>query len=36
MAALTVAHLAQEKFGGDSILEMQRNFLGYIEQLRSY
>ena len=36
MVALAVAHLAQEKFGGDSILEMQRNFLGYIEQLRSY
>jgi chorismate synthase len=36
MVALTVAHLAQEKFGGDSTLEMQRNFAGYIEQLRSY
>jgi chorismate synthase len=36
MVALAVAHLAQEKFGGYSILEMQRNFLGYIEQLRSY
>jgi hypothetical protein len=27
--------LAQQKFGGDSVLEMQRNFDGYIEQIRS-
>jgi chorismate synthase len=36
MVALTVAAQAQQKFGGDSALEMQRNFLGYIEQIRSY
>jgi chorismate synthase len=36
MVALTVARLAQEKFGGDSVLELQRNFAGYIEQIRSY
>ncbi len=36
MVALTIARLAQEKFGGDSALELQRNFAGYIEQLRSY
>ena len=36
MVALTVARLAQEKFGGDSALELQRNYLGYIEQIRSY
>jgi chorismate synthase len=36
MVALTVAGLAQQKFGGDSLVEMQRNFLGYIEQIRSY
>ena len=36
MVALTVAALAQQKFGGDSVLEMKRNFLGYIEQIRSY
>ena len=36
MVALTVAGLAQEKFGGDSALEMRRNFDGYIEQIRSY
>jgi len=36
MVALTVAGAAQEKFGGDSVVEMQRNYAGYIEQLRSY
>ena len=36
MVALTIAGQAQQKFGGDSALEMQRNFLGYIEQIRSY
>jgi chorismate synthase len=36
MVALTVARLAQEKFGGDSALELHRNFLGYIEQIRSF
>jgi len=36
MVALTVAGLAQQKFGGDSAAEMKRNFAGYIEQIRSY
>jgi chorismate synthase len=36
MVALTIAGFAQEKFGGDSVLEMRRNFDGYIEQIRSY
>jgi chorismate synthase len=36
MVAITVASLAQQKFGGDSALEMKRNFDGYIEQIRSY
>jgi chorismate synthase len=36
MVALTIASLAQQKFGGDSMLEMQRNFFGYIEQIRSF
>lgn len=36
MVALTLATAAQQKFGGDSTLEMQRNFRGYIEQIRSY
>jgi chorismate synthase len=36
MVALTVARLAQEKFGGDSALELHRNFLGYIEQIGKF
>ena len=36
MVALILARLAQEKFGGDSVLEMRRNFDGYIQQLRNY
>ncbi|HZB89518.1 MAG TPA: chorismate synthase [Terracidiphilus sp.] len=36
MVALTVAGLAQQKFGGDSALELKRNFDGYIEQIRRY
>jgi chorismate synthase len=36
MVALTLAQLVHEKFGGDSALELQRNFAGYIEQIRSY
>ena len=36
MVAQTVAQVVQQKFGGDSALEMQRNFAGYIEQIRSY
>jgi chorismate synthase len=36
MVALTIARLAQEKFGGDSALELQRNFRGYIEQIRKF
>ena len=36
MVALTLARMVQEKFGGDSVLELQRNFQGYIEQIRSY
>jgi chorismate synthase len=36
MVALTLAHVAQQKFGGDSAAEMKRNFAGYIEQIRSF
>jgi chorismate synthase len=36
MVTLTIARLAQEKFGGDSALELRRNFDGYIQQIRSY
>ncbi len=36
MVALSIAVLAHEKFGGDSALEMKRNFDGYIEQIRRF
>jgi chorismate synthase len=36
MVALTIAQAVQQKFGGDSALEMRRNFAGYIQQIRSY
>jgi chorismate synthase len=36
MVALTVARLVVEKFGGDSLKEMKRNFDGYCEQIRRY
>ncbi len=36
MVALTVADVAQRKFGGDSMVEMKRNFDGYIEQIRRF
>ena len=36
MVALTLAAAVEQKFGGDSVVEMQRNFRGYIEQIRSY
>lgn len=36
MVALTVAKLVLEKFGGDSLREVQRNFEGYREQIRAY
>ncbi len=36
MVALVLANLASEKFGGDSLLELKRNFDGYIEQIRSF
>ena len=36
MVALTVADVAQRKFGGDSMQEMKRNFNGYIEQIRRF
>ena len=36
MVAFTIAAQAQHKFGGDSLLEMKRNFDGYIEQIRSF
>ena len=36
MVALTLAHCALEKFGGDSMKETKRNFQGYLEQLKNY
>jgi chorismate synthase len=36
MVALVLAAAALEKFGGDSLLELRRNYMGYCEQLRSY
>ena len=36
MVALTLAGCALEKFGGDSITEILRNFQGYLEQLKNY
>jgi chorismate synthase len=36
MVALAVARLVVEKFGGDSLRELERNFRGYCEQIRKY
>ena len=36
MVALTVARLMVDKFGGDSLREMKRNYTGYLEQIRSF
>jgi chorismate synthase len=36
MVALVLAQAALEKFGGDSLLELRRNYDGYCEQLRNF
>jgi len=36
MVALTVAKLALEKFGGDSLRELKRNYDGYLDQVKKY
>ena len=36
MVALTLAQAALEKFGGDSLGEVKRNFEGYLKQLKEY
>jgi len=36
MVAITIAGVAQQKFGGDSIVELKRNFDSYIEQIHNY
>jgi len=36
MVALVLARAFLEKFGGDSLEETRRNFVGYIEQVRRF
>jgi chorismate synthase len=36
MVAFVIARLALEKFGGDSAVELTRNYQGYLEQIRQY
>jgi chorismate synthase len=36
MVALAFARLVLEKFGGDSLRELKRNYDGYIQQIRAY
>ena len=36
MVALAFARLVLEKFGGDSLRELKRNYDSYVEQIRSY
>jgi chorismate synthase len=36
MVALTVARLVLEKFGGDSLTELKRNFDGYCAQIKAF
>jgi chorismate synthase len=36
MVALTFAGLLLDKFGGDSIRELKRNYDGYLDQIRAY
>jgi chorismate synthase len=36
MVALTIGRAVLEKFGGDSLKELERNYRGYCEQIRKY
>lgn len=36
MVALAVARLVLEKFGGDSLGELKRNYIGYLEQIKQF
>lgn len=36
MVALTIARLVIDKFGGDSLRELERNYNGYCEQIRAF
>ncbi|HEY8998574.1 MAG TPA: chorismate synthase [Edaphobacter sp.] len=36
MVALCIARLVLEKFGGDSLTELERNYKGYLEQIKAF
>ena len=36
VVAFVVADAFLEKFGGDSLVEIRRNYEGYLEQVKSY
>ncbi len=36
VSAIEIANAFVEKFGGDSLLEMKRNYKGYLEQIREF
>ena len=36
VVAFVIADTLQEKFGGDSLEEMKRNYKGYIDQVNQY
>jgi len=36
MTAVVLAGAFLEKFGGDSLREIRRNYEGYLEQIRAY
>jgi chorismate synthase len=36
MVALTLARVALEKFGGDSAVELERNYKSYCKQIAEY
>ena len=36
VAAVEIANAMIEKFGGDSVSEMKRNFDGYLEQIKRF
>ena len=36
MLAIVLANAMREKFGGDSIDEMKKNFASYVEEIKNY
>jgi chorismate synthase len=36
MVALVLAGAMIEKFGGDSMVEVKRNYAGYLEQVKNF